>query len=174
MNIYRCRICGDVIITKTLGSHCYFCGAPDKYIVPTTEWHDENKDLILTDISKENLTKALDLELHANVFYQCVAGIEKDIEIQSIFKGFAKVELEHASLISKILKISKEDFQKYHDKCNENSTEMLKEAQTREDNAIKEYVKGLNEATEQRVKDVFTSLIVAERGHLVILEKKLN
>ena len=166
MNIYRCRVCGEVYVGAKRPSHCPFCGVPEKYLVPGAEWKDENQGVKLTEISRKNLEAALKLELNATSLYFCVSDASNNMAIKSMFKGFAKVEREHASLLGKILQIPKEEFDKIEAECDADDQAMLEKTATLENNAVKEYERGASEAAEERVKDIFDGLASAEKGHL--------
>jgi rubrerythrin len=49
----------------------------------------------------------------------------------------------------------------------------LDKTKTLETNAIKKYKKFLNEATEQRVKDIFQALVEIEQDHLDMVNANL-
>jgi rubrerythrin len=174
MQIYRCRICGDVFVGKDKPSDCPFCGVPEKYLIPGNEWADENQGVELTDVSRKNLEAALKLELGATSLYACISETSNDMAMKSMFKGFSKVEREHASLLGKILKIPKGQLEKIEAECRPDDKAMLQKTAALEDNAVKEYIRGASEATEQRVKDIFTGLAAAEKGHLVLAKEMLG
>ena len=174
MQINRCRICGEVFVGKDKPSDCPFCGVPQKYLVPGNEWTDENQGVELTDISRKNLEAALKLELNASSLYKCISEASTDMAMKSMFKGFFKVEREHADLLGKILQIPKDEFEKIEAECSADDKAMLEKTAALEDNAVKEYVRGAGEATEQRVKDIFVALAAAEKGHLVLAEEMLG
>ena len=75
-----------------------------------------------------------------------------------------KVEREHASAISKFLKISRPELEKQA--CNADSKANSKEGWEREDRAIKAYSKFRDEATEPRLKEFFGALVEIETDHL--------
>ena len=75
-----------------------------------------------------------------------------------------KVEREHASAISKFLKISRPELEKQA--CNAESKANSKEGWEREDRAIKAYAKFRDEATESRLKEFFGALVEIETDHL--------
>ena len=105
MNFYRCLICGDPYMGKERPSHCPFCGAKDEYLVPASEWVDENLTLgALSEVSRKNLEKALQLEVNNAPFYSDAMQRTKDIELQGIFKYLSKIEKEHSTVVKKILK----------------------------------------------------------------------
>lgn len=167
IRVFRCRICGDPYIGSEAPKQCPFCGANQKFFVEAQDWNSEEFNVELSDISKKNLEAALQLEIGNAAFYDCAKNAaEKDNDQYSIakFKSLMKVEREHASAISKFLRISKPDLEKQA--CNTNSSANTKEGWEREDRAIKFYSKFRDEATEPRLKEFFGALVEIETDHL--------
>ena len=167
IKVFRCRICGDPYIGEEAPKQCPFCGANQKYFVEAQDWNPEEFNVILSEISRKNLEAALQLELDNAAFYDCAKNAaEKANDQYSLakFKALMKVEREHASAISKFLKISKPDLEKQA--CNVNAATNSKEGWEREDRAIKAYSKFRDEATEPRLKEFFVALVEIETDHL--------
>ena len=72
MKVYRCRICGEVYIGTEKPGSCPFCGAHQNYLVLTGEW-SMIEGSSLSDASRKNLQKALDLEIDNTNFYRGVS-----------------------------------------------------------------------------------------------------
>ena len=108
MKVYRCRVCGEVYIGEEKPKSCPFCGAHETYFVLAKEWKLLHSDS-LSDVSRDNLKKALDLEINNTNFYKAISEKSNDVYVSSMFKGLSKVEREHASAICKHLKIQKQD-----------------------------------------------------------------
>jgi rubrerythrin len=167
VKVFRCRICGDPYIGTEAPAQCPFCGAAQHFFVEAQDWNPEEFNVTLSEISKKNLEAALQLELDNAAFYDCAknaaqkAGDEYSI---AKFKVLMKVEREHASAISKFLKISQPELEKKT--CNANSKANSKEGWEREDRAIKAYAKFRDEATEPRLKEFFGALVEIETDHL--------
>ena len=109
----------------------------------------------------------MELELNNAAFYDCAKNAaEKANDQYSLakFKALMKVEREHASAISKFLKISRPELEKQA--CNANAASNTKEGWEREDRAIKAYAKFRDEATEPRLKKFFGALVEIETDHL--------
>ena len=167
IRVFRCRICGDPYIGSEAPKQCPFCGANQKFFVEAQGWNSEEFNVDLSDISRKNLEAALQLELGNAAFYDCAKNAaEKENDQYSIakFKSLMKVEREHASAISKFLKISRPDLEKQT--CNANAVANTKEGWEREDRAIKSYSKFRDEATEPRLKEFFGALVEIETDHL--------
>jgi rubrerythrin len=175
MNFYRCQICGDVYMGKTKPSNCPYCGAKNTYIVDAKEWTDENDTITaLSDLSRGNLMKALQLEVNNAPFYRDGSARAKTMELQGIFKGLAKVEAEHASLIRKILKCDMPEPEPGREKAVDSDIENLRLAHSREVFATDFYKNAATNAVEPRVKKVFTALSEIETDHIHIEDGLLN
>ncbi len=171
MKVYRCRICGEVYIGEERPGSCPFCGAHQSYFVLAEEWSLIKADN-LSEITKENLKKALDLEIDNTNFYKAVSGKTKDIHVESMFKGLSKVEREHASTICKHLRTPKPESTIGLDKAVDSDQENIQEANRRERRAVKFYGEALNQAPEPKIKDFFKALIQIESDHIVLTEEK--
>ena len=173
MTFYRCEICGETYLGDGPPSHCPFCGAREKYLVPASEWRDENASVTeLSDSSRENLQIALQLEANNAPFYKDAAKRADNPEIQGIFKYLGKVENEHASTLKKILKVKAPPPEVGKEVAVDSAEDNLAAAHAREVAATEFYEKAAAQATETRVKKVFTALAEIEADH-VALEKDL-
>ena len=148
-------------------SHCPFCGAHQAYLVKAAEWVDENASIgELSDISRSNLEKALQLEVNNKAFYADASAKSDLIELQGIFKNLSKIESEHASSIKKMLKVEppapEDDRKTASDSIHDN----LKAALEREKFASSFYAQAAGEAAEERVNKVFTALSEIESDHI--------
>jgi len=169
MKVFRCRVCGEVYIGKNKPVSCPFCGAHEDYLVLAQEWSLIKFD-DLSKISKENLKKALDLEIDNTNFYKAASEKSKDNYVSSLFKGLSKVEREHASTICKHLGIQKPDSDIGKDKATDSDDKNIQEANRREKRAVKFYKEAREKASEKEVKEYFTALIEIESDHITITE----
>ena len=169
MKVYRCRICGEIYIGEERPRSCPFCGAHQDYFVLAKEWKlimSKN----ISDVTRENLKKALALEIDNTNFYKAVSGRTKDIYVQGMFKGLSKVEREHASTICKHLGIPKPDSDVGLDKAADDDQENIQESNRREKRAVKFYGKVAGQAPEPELKEFFKALIQIESDHIVLTE----
>jgi len=174
MNFYRCLICGEVYMGDSVTSNCPFCGAWAKYFVPPAEWIDENKGLgELTDISRTNLEKALQLEVNNAPFYQDAMNRAKSMELQGIFKYLSKIEREHQSVVRKILKCGLPQPEPGKEVAGDDEMENMRAALEREKTATAFYAQAANQATEPRVKKVFVALSEIESDHVKLEGSRL-
>lgn len=171
MKVYRCRICGEVYIGEEKPRSCPFCGAHENYFVLAKEWKLIQSES-LSEISKENLRKALELEIDNTNFYKAVSERSKDIYVSSMFKGLSKVEREHASAICKHLKIEKPDSKVGLDKAVDSDRANIEEANRREKRAVKFYTEARNQATEEEIKEFFKALMEIESDHIILTGEK--
>ena len=83
---------------------------------------------------------------------------------------YTKIEGEHASFLTKILKSAKQPLPE--ETCPETESENVKHAIDLEHNAVNVYKKALEEVTSERVKEVFQALVEIEQDHEDLLKKK--
>ena len=164
-------MCGEVYIGEEKPKSCPFCGAHEKYFVLANEWKLLYSDS-LSDVSKDNLRKALDLEINNTNFYKAVSEKSKDVYVSSMFKGLSKVEREHASTICKHLKIQKPDSNVGSDKAVNSDQANIEESNRRERSAVKFYGAAMKQAPEKEIKDFLNALMQIESDHIVLTEQK--
>ncbi len=168
MKVFKCKICQEGYLGDEAPTHCPFCGAHQPYMIEAKDF--EIPEYTLTDVSRNNLEEALKLELGNAEFYFCAAGRSDNVADATMFKRLGKVESEHASTIAKELKISSPDISRDKDMCNNENVGNLAESHQREASAIEHYIKFLGEATEERIKEIFTAIIEIEKDHLSLTE----
>lgn len=165
--VFRCRICGDPFIGTEAPTRCPFCGAKQQYFVEAQHWNLDEFNVKISDVTHKNLKAALQLELDNAAFYDCAKNVSEKAGDQfgfAKFKALMKVEREHASAISKFLKISRPELEKQT--CNANSKANTEEGWNRENRAIKAYSQFRDDATESRLKEFFGALVEIETDHL--------
>jgi len=167
MKVWRCKICGDPYVGAEAPSHCPFCGAERKYIIPAAEWQDPVVDS-LSDVSKGNLESALGLEVSNAEFYLAAAKEAEgtDHEAFAMFKAISKVEAEHASTIVKLLKVDKIPVTHKPELSKGSVLDNMKDAHAREERAIAHYSQAAEAAEEDRVREVFAAFVEIEQTHL--------
>ena len=169
--LWRCLICGDAYVGDEPPANCPFCGAHRKYITEAKK-AVVNYDLQLNEVDKANAEHALEVEVSNASFYFCAAEKTDDAEGKLLFKALAKVEAEHASIWKKILKLSA--FLQKKEECMDANKENLQESNRRETRAIGFYRKAAAEATNPRIKQIFTALVEVETDHLQLSEERLK
>lgn len=157
---------------KERPKNCPFCGARENFIKTGKEANPIiTQEIEIGETSKKNLLTTLDLEIHANKIYLCMAEKAGSYEIKAMYKRLAKVELEHASIVTKLLKM--EMPQIADEQCSDESVENFKKTIALEENASGLYVKFAKEATEQNIKIFFTALNQAEEDHITLIKNYL-
>ena len=167
MKVYRCRICGEVYIGKEKPNSCPFCGAHEDYLVLAKEWKLLRSET-LSDITRENLKKALDLEINNTNFYKVASEKSRDVYFSSMFKGLSKVEREHASAICKHLGIEKPDSTAGLERATDSDRANIEEANRGEMRAVKFYGQAFNQAPEEEIKEFFKALTEIESDHIAL------
>jgi rubrerythrin len=175
VRVFRGRICGDPYIGTEAPLQCPFCGAAQRFFIEAGDWNPDEFNVNISDISRKNLEAALKLELDNAAFYDCAKNVAENANYHysvAKFKALMKVEREHASAISKFLKISRPELEKLT--CNANAQLNTKEGWERENRAIKAYAKFRDEATEPRLKEFFDALVEIETDHLDLHAENLQ
>ncbi len=126
----------------------------------------------LGELSKKNLEYSLELEKTASGLYACMATYADSYEVTAMYKDLAKVEWEHANIISKMLKLERPEAPK--ELCSEDDTENFKKTVALEENAVKKYSQFAKEASERAVKILFTALAHVENGHVELINSYLK
>jgi rubrerythrin len=145
-------------------------------MVIISKWTDLNEGLVLSETSKANVIKALEIELSNAGFYLAAAKKAEeqgDDEARSIFKALAKVEAEHASTFKKILKPDIPSFN-INEVAFSTVKENFEESLARETRAVEFYGQALDEAIETRTKQIFKALVEVEGDHLALDKERLG
>ncbi|GBE16218.1 reverse rubrerythrin-1 [bacterium BMS3Abin15] len=173
MKTFICEICGDAYLGEEKPKGCPFCGAREAFIKEGKDTDPiVNQKEEIGEVSIKNLKEALDLEKDAVAIYNCMAGKADTYEIKAMYKRLAKVEMEHVSIICKLLEIEKPEIDV--EECNEDDVENFKGTVDLEDNAVNLYKKFTKEATEKNMKILFTALAQAEDDHIKLIKNYLN
>ena len=172
MKTYICEICGDAYIGETKPTQCPFCGAHKTYIKEGYEAKPiiEKKENI-GELSKKNLQETLDLEMKANAVYLCMAEKTSSYELKAMYKRLAKIELEHATIASKLLNIPRPESKL--EQCSNEDIENFKKTIELEEHASQLYLKFTKETEEEDIKMFFTALNEVEMGHIDLIKNYL-
>lgn len=175
VKVFRCRICGDPYIGVEPPARCPFCGALADYFVLAEDWNPNEFNVELSEVARQDLEAALKLELDNTAFYTCAMNAAKEAGDEygfAKFKALMKVEREHASAISRFLKIDKPPLETVP--CSDDFKTNTQEGWEREDRAIKAYTKFRDETTEERLKEFFGALVEIETDHLDLHAENLG
>lgn len=173
MKTYICEICGDAYLGNEAPAQCPFCGAKRNFIKEGKEARPVvNETIQVNEKERENLMKTLELEMHAVAVYQCMAGKTDRYEIKAMYKRLAKVEMEHATIVTKILKIEKPEMIEVT--CADGDVDNFNETISLEDNASKLYATFAQEAVDVSLKKFFGALTIVEREHIDLINNYLS
>ena len=169
MNIYICEICGDAYVGAEKPTDCPFCGAKNNFIKPADEAKPiVNEKIEISETSKKNLMETLALETRANAIYLCMAGKTQEYKIKAMYKRIAKIELEHAVIVTKLLGIQMPEIKS--ELCAESDSENFQKTIELEDHAVELYKKFTGEAAEGNIRKFFGALAQVEAGHAELVK----
>jgi len=169
MNLYICEICGDAYIGEEKPTDCPFCGARNNFIKPANEAKPiVNEKQEISELSRKNLLETLTLETRANAMYLCMAGKAQEYKIKAMYKRLAKVELEHAMIVTKLLGIAMPEMKT--ETCADETQENFQKTIELEDHAVELYRKFTVEATEPNIRKFFGALMQVEAGHIELIK----
>jgi rubrerythrin len=172
MNLYICEICGDAYIGIEKPSDCPFCGAKNNFIKLADEVEPiTNVKSEISEKSKKNLLETLELETKASAIYTCMAGKAKEYKIIKMYKRLAKIELEHAIIVTKLLGITLPETE--GQPCSEDDAENFQKTVELEDHAVELYRKFTGESTEAHIRKFFGALMQVEQGHIDLIKNLL-
>jgi len=172
MKIFICEICGEAYIGKEKPADCPFCGALAAFIKNGNEAEPLlNKSFNVLENSRKNLMESYDLEVKASSIYNCMAGKAENYQSKAMFKRLAIIEMEHANIVTKILKIEKP--QAVEESCPDTDRENFEKTKELEDHAAGLYREFARVADEPQIRILFTALAQAEEGHLALMKELL-
>ena len=175
IRVFRCKICQEPYIGTVAPSRCPFCGASQKHFIHAENWDWSEYNIEISETSKTNLERALQLELDNTAFYRCARNAAQKASNEygyAKFKALMKVENEHAEVICKALKIKQPAIEEVD--CSADYLENTQEGWDREDRAIKAYAKFAEDASEPLLKVFFNALVEIERDHLELHAENLK
>jgi len=168
MKTHICQICGDAYIGEERPSDCPFCGAPGNFIKLGEESNPiVNQEFSIQGKSEERLMETYELEVRASAIYTCMAGKTKDHTINKMYKRLSKIELEHAKIVTKLLKMPAPEVKP--EICSDEDVKNFKKTVELENHAVSLYHQFAKESEEQQLKILFTALAQAEEGHIELM-----
>lgn len=169
MNVYRCLICGHSYLGDAKPTHCPFCGARQRHLVAAEEYRIVAVGE-LSEKSRENLARALDLEVENSTFYLEASKVADTAKGEALFRALARVEAEHVAILARILGVLKPEELFEPGECSPSHKQNLAESQQREERMVNLYRRFLEEEVEDRVKQVLEAFIEIEADHLSLSE----
>lgn len=169
MKTFICEICGDAYIGSEKPKNCPFCGARENFIKLGSEANPVvNVKTELSEKTVSNLKETLELEMDAHAIYICMAGKADSYEINKMYKRLAKVELEHATICTKLLGMEMPETRSKE--CSDEDIANFQKTLELEDHASTLYAQFAKEASEQHVKIMFTALTQVENDHIELVK----
>lgn len=168
MKMYRCRICGETYLGSESPSHCPFCGAHREFMVDAPEYPDDINVVDITEVERNDLLAAIDLE-HSNTrFYLAMATHRDDPTLSSAYKRLAKVEAEHCSLFCKLAAVAKPADLLEPGEASDDWCANIAESRAREERASAFYAEVMGRATNDRIREVFSAVSAVEADHIML------
>lgn len=164
MNIYRCRICSDPYLGSARPTQCPLCGAHQRHLVPAGEYRSTPVG-VLSKKSRENLSRVLELEVDNSTFFRGASKVADTEEGKALFTALAQVEAEHAAIICGLLEEDKPEELFETGECSPCHGENLAESHKRQTRAVQLYRRFIEEAKEERVREVLEAFIEIETDH---------
>lgn len=169
MKVFRCGICDNPYLGTDRPTHCPFCGAQAAQIVPAAA-HQTPPLADLSKKSRENLERALELEVGNGAFYRGAAQVADREEDQALFLALTRIAVEHASVLCGMLGVPRPEELFEPGECSPSHKENLAEFRKRESRAIQLFSRFLEDAAEARVKQVLGAFIQTATDHLGLAE----
>ena len=167
MKMYRCRICGETYLGSEAPSHCPFCGAHRELLIDTTEYPEDINDVRPTEVEKEDLLAAIELEFNNTHFYLGMGKHKADNpKLASAYKRLAKVEAEHCELFCKLAGVPVPDDLMVAEEVSADWCANIEASIGREQHASAFYAQAAGRATDARIKEVFDAVSVIEADHI--------
>ncbi len=169
---FRCELCGETYLGNSKPENCPYCGAHEEYLKKLEDFERLMPDDV-SEESRENIKKAIELEIDNAKFYDCAYNNSEDELEAAVFKRLRKVEAEHAELLAEIIDVPEEEIPSYEE-CSSDAIENYKEAHERENRAIQSYSQFSHDAESPEVEEVFTELVAIEKDHLDLSNRKTS
>lgn len=166
MKVFRCAICGEVYLGAKAPSRCPYCGVDSEHLIDTRDYDVNTNDIEVTDSEREDIVKAIALEVHDSRWYITMSKRDKDSALGSAFKRLSKVEQEHCELFCKLIKVDEpenltDEIEGVEEWCGD-----IVKAIEAEGGAAKYYREVSERATNERVREVFAAIADVELDHV--------
>jgi rubrerythrin len=168
VKLLRCRICGETYLGTNAPSRCPFCGAEAVYFVPTEEFDETVNRIAATELERDDLHTAIELERSNARFYAGLGRLAGNPKLANAYKRLAAIEAEHCSVFCKLVDEPKPadllDPENVSDDWCANIAESLK----REQRASAFYTQASGRATNERVREVLAAVSAVELDHIAV------
>lgn len=169
MTVFRCRICGKPYLGSQRPTHCPFCGAHQKHLLPAAEYQPP-AIIELGRQSRENLEKALERQLADSKFYRGASKVADTEQGRALFQALEAHQAEHVAVIGSMLGVPLPEELGETGECSPAHKENLAEARRREERLVRHYRKCYEKAEEDRVREVAEALAEIATDHLGLTE----
>jgi rubrerythrin len=166
--MYRCRICGETYLGSEVPSHCPFCGAHRDLIVDTMDYPEDINNVNLTEVERNDLLQAVELERSNTQFYLAMGAHKDNLKLSSTYKRLAKIEAEHCEVFSKLLGQDKPADLMTPGDASDDWCANIDDSLAREKHASEFYAEVVGRATNERVREVFAAVSEIEQDHIVL------
>lgn len=166
MKMYRCRICGETYLGTEAPSHCPFCGAHRELLVDTLDYPEDINKVAITEIERNDLLEAIELERSNTRFYLAMAAHKDNLKLSSTYKRLAKIEAEHCSVFCKLADVSKPEDLMTPGEASDDWCANIEDSLAREQHASAFYAQVVGRATGERIKEVFAAVSEIEADHI--------
>jgi rubrerythrin len=168
MQFYRCRICGETYLGTEPPSRCPFCGVTADYFVLTGDYDEDINRVGLTDVEREDIMAAIEIERSNARFYRALGTRSDDLKLASAYKRLSSVEAEHCSVFSKLAGVTKPaDLTEPGDGATAWCADIA-ESLAREKRASAFYAQAAARATTPRVVEVLAAVSAVEVDHIAL------
>lgn len=168
MKLHRCRICGETFLGTAVPSHCPFCGAHREYFVDTADYPEDVNEVQITEVERNDLMAAIELERSNTRFYLAMASARDDLKLASAYKRLAKVEAEHCSMFCKLAVVAKPADLLEPGEAADDWCVNIEDSVAREQRAQALYTQFAGRATNDRIREVFSAVSDVEADHIAI------
>jgi len=167
--IWRCHICASAYLGSVCPSNCPFCGSRSEYITLSSEYPEDVNDVEITEAERADLEAACQLEITNLTFYKELGEVgDRDDLLPNAFRALARVEEEHLSDFSKLLKTPAPTKPDNPLTVKDSWVANIEQSHVDEVKASTFYQEAAARATTPRVKQIFTALSEVEADHIAI------
>ena len=153
MELFRCSICGEAGFGAERPSHCPFCGA----LRPHLELAIDYEPTALGELSRksqENLERLVELATENAGFFRGASKVADQVEGKTLFAVLAQVEAKHVAVLCTLLGSSCPEELQEPGACSPAHKENVAEARKRLERTLNLCRRFLDEAGEERVRQV--------------------
>lgn len=165
MNIYRCQLCLSPSLLASRPGQCFFCGAPEKWVVPAADFETVAVGE-LSEESRHSLGSSLEIEVEDCRFFRAASQVADSAEGKAFFEALTRIEACHATVVCRILGIDEPPELHEIGDCAPVHGDNLAEARKRQERSLRRYRRLLEEGPGERVEQVLQGFIEVKTAHL--------